>query len=70
MKTPEYFITNKKVYAGHYDVTVTDTMNNIEVTYTEKDMDLIDIINDEANYDSDEAWTATQKIIANSGIEN
>ncbi len=65
MKTPEYNIYTKKVSAGQFKVTVVDSMNDIEKSYLENDMTIIDALDEE-----DSAWDAMQTIIAKAGFKN
>jgi len=65
MRTPQFFIQTKKVYAGHFEVTVTDEMNNIEKSYTETDMSNIDDLEDD---DESIRFEAMETLIRKAGF--
>lgn len=70
MKTPEFFIETKKTGAGHYLVTVTDSVNHEIKSYIENDMTIIDALSDEDGMYGMTQWDATQIMIRKAGFDN
>jgi len=63
MKTPEFNIETKKVGAGQFKVTVIDSANDIEKSYTENDMQIIDALSEEDGMYDLSQWEAMQIVI-------
>lgn len=70
MRTPEFTIETKKVGAGQFQVTVTDSTNDEIKTYIENDMTIIDALGEEDGMYDMTQWDAMQIVITKSGFEN
>ena len=70
MKTPEFNIETKKVGAGQFQVTVTDSANDEVKFYIENDMTLIDSLTEEDGLYDMSQWDAMQIVISKSGFDN
>lgn len=64
MRTPEFTVETKKVGAGQFQVTVTDSANEEIKSYVENDMNLYDALNDNSQ------WEAMQIVIRKAGFDN
>lgn len=70
MKTPEFTIEPKKVGAGQFQVTVTDSENDEIKSYVENDMTLYDALTEEDGMHDMSQWDAMQIVIRKVGFDN
>ena len=70
MRTPEFTIETKKVGAGKFQVTVTDSANDEIKSYVENDMQIIDALSEEDGMYDISQWDATQIVIRKAGFDN
>lgn len=70
MRTPEFTIETKKVGAGQFKVTVTDSANDEIKSYVENDMQVIDALSEEDGMYDISQWDATQIVIRKAGFDN
>ena len=70
MRTPEFTIETKKVGAGQFQVTVTDSANDEIKSYVENDMQIIDALSEEDGMYDMSQWDATQIVIRKAGFDN
>ena len=68
METQEFTIETKKVGAGQFQVTVTDSANHEIKSYVENDMQIIDALSEEDGMYDISQWDAMQTVIAKSGF--
>ena len=68
MKTQEFTIETKKVGAGQFQVTVTDSANDEIKFYVENDMQIIDALSEEDGMYDISQWDAMQTVIAKAGF--
>ena len=70
MRTPEFTIETKKVGAGQFQVTVTDSANDEIKSYVENDMTLYDALTEEDGLYGMSQWDAMQIVIRKAGFYN
>lgn len=72
MRTPEFTIETKKIGAGQFQVTVTDSDSaNDEIkSYVENDMTLYDALTEEDGLYDMSQWDAMQIVIRKAGFDN
>ena len=70
MKKTEFTIETKKVGAGQFQVTVTDSVNHKIKTYIENDMTIIDALSEEDGMYDMSQWDAMQIVIRKAGFDN
>lgn len=70
MKIPEFTIGTKKVGAGQFEITVTDSANDEIKSYVENDMTLYDALTGEDGMYGISQWGAMQIVIRKSGFDN
>ena len=68
MRTPEFTIETKKVGAGQFKVTVTDSANDEIKSYVENDMQIIDALSEEDGMYDMSQWDAMNVVISKSGF--
>jgi len=70
MRTSEFTIKTKKVGAGQFQITVTDSANEEIKSYIEKDMTLYDALTEEDGLYDMSKWDAMQIVIRKAGFDN
>ena len=70
MKTPEFTIETKKINAGQFQLTVTDTANDEIKSYVENDTQIIDALTEEDGIYDMSQWDAMQIVIRKAGFDN
>lgn len=70
MRTPEFTIETKKVNAGQFKLTVTDSANDEIKSYVENDMTLYDALTEEDGMYDMSQWDAMQIVIRKAGFDN
>ena len=69
MRTPEFTIETKKVGAGQFQVTVTDSANDEIKSYVENDMTLYDALTEEDGMYDISQCDAMQIVIRKTGFD-
>jgi hypothetical protein len=69
MRTQEFTIETKKVGAGQFKVTVTDSANDQIKSYIENDMQIIDALSEADGMYELSQWDAMQFVIKKSGFQ-
>lgn len=68
MKDQEITIETKKVNAGHYEITVTESISGVIKKYIETDMQLIDALSEEDGMYDISQYDAMQLMIEKAGF--
>ena len=68
--TTKLFSKTKKVGAGQFQVTVTDSANDEIKSYVENDMTLYDALTEEDGMYDMSQWDAMQIVIRKAGFDN
>lgn len=68
MQTLNFTIQAKKVGAGHYLVTVIDNDNDVKKSYTETDMQIIDVLSEQEEMYDITLEQATEHVIKKAGF--
>ena len=68
MKTPEFTIETKKIGAGQFEITVTDSANNEIKKYIESDMTLYDALTEDNGLYDMSQYEAMETVIFKAGF--